>query len=217
MKKKLIIGHKIKLRKKVVDAGISTTFQRKIGISLPGRRVCVVLGICYDKDGKEFITITSLKHYLVEDHKMRFPIIDIPNDSKYFRVLKNRFQTIINEYPERKLTPAQFKDFKRKQARGDCYKVSYQLFSKLWRVKGVRLVHGNVVGQGTIKGLVYGHGWVELNGYVLDFSNGMYRCIPRDVYYAIGKIQKVIRYNKKQVREHAIKYQTYGAWESWIK
>ena len=96
---------------------------------------------------------------------------------------------------------------------GDCYEAAVQLLLRLG--EGALLVHGEVVGQGRIDGIRYGHAWVELNGSVLDPSNGMLRAFIAEEYFAIGKIDrtKLLRYSLHEAMEWMRKTEHYGPWE----
>ena len=56
------------------------------------------------------------------------------------------------------------------EGRGDCYQAAGRLVTSLG--SGAKLVHGMVEGQGHLKGLKFGHAWVEKGGKVYDYSNG---------------------------------------------
>jgi hypothetical protein len=96
---------------------------------------------------------------------------------------------------------------------GDCYKASFNLFLEMTSDSDALLVQGEATGQGAIKGVLFGHAWVESRGLVFDRSNGRDIIIPQSVYYAIGHINRVKKYNKAQVCKMIKKYGTYGPWE----
>ena len=98
----------------------------------------------------------------------------------------------------------------KKNATGDCFEAAGKLMMDLsWKdgadMRNVRLVHGEVAGQGSLKGTKFGHAWVEkterfpeLSGLtgsshcnlemVLDHSNGEEKEMPKAIYYWLGKI-----------------------------
>jgi len=90
---------------------------------------------------------------------------------------------------------------------GDCYAVHGRAF--LEGMSGL-LCHGTVwhsdVGW-------HEHCWIELNeDVVLDFSNGHQVAVRREIYYKIGKVKDIKRYNVEQARELTLKEGTYGPW-----
>lgn len=95
----------------------------------------------------------------------------------------------------------------KKSARGDCYEVHGKAI--LEGTPGL-LCHGTVwhpdVGW-------HGHCWIELNeDVVVDFSNGHRAVLRREVYYRIGKVKDVRRYDAEQARELVLREGTYGPW-----
>lgn len=103
-------------------------------------------------------------------------------------------------------------DIPEENKHGNCYVVAMNTFiEKPYQYK---LVHGIVTGQGAIEGIQYGHAWVEDGDTVIDNTVG--RKIPKDVYYAIGNIDYVHRYNLSEVAKMVDKYETYGPWDKKI-
>lgn len=86
---------------------------------------------------------------------------------------------------------------------------------------GLRLCHGQAVGQGKIAGIVHGHAWIEAEDYrtgniwCIDFSNGNQTVLPRETYYHIGQIdtRTVDRFDKHKTRRMLVAYNHYGPWE----
>ena len=84
----------------------------------------------------------------------------------------------------------------KKQKMGDCYEVAGRMailgLSKAPNGENFlgnpMVVHGEVEGQGKIKGIRYGHAWIEDDVYVYDFSNGRNLMLLKEVYYYLGKI-----------------------------
>ena len=91
----------------------------------------------------------------------------------------------------------------KKNATGDCFEAAGKLMMDLsWKdsadMSTVRLVHGEVVGQGSLKGTKFSHAWVERTEklpeeygkleMVLDHSNGEEKEMPKAIYYWLGKI-----------------------------
>lgn len=63
------------------------------------------------------------------------------------------------------------------KAEGDCYFAAARFLLSLGVDTDARLVHGEVTGQGDVAGVRYGHAWVEINGFVIDPSNGRKLCV----------------------------------------
>ena len=85
---------------------------------------------------------------------------------------------------------------------GDCFEAAGKLMMDL-SMSGedmcdVRLVHGEVAGQGPVEGIKFGHAWIEKTEklpevygkleMVLDHSNGEEKEMPKAIYYWLGKI-----------------------------
>lgn len=105
---------------------------------------------------------------------------------------------------------------------GDCYEAAFNwIFEHCINFtadrKGdpnIRLVHGEVTGQGKIRGVKYGHAWVEDGGVVIDQSSGKNLRMSRAEYYALGKIgSNVHRYTAVQARRKAVTTRVYGPWD----
>lgn len=106
-----------------------------------------------------------------------------------------------------------------KNKNGDCYVSAYRSLQEFTRkgVKKVKLVHGIVTGQGAIKGIQYGHAWIEMNGTVIDSSNGRNIVLPKRVYYTLGQIEVTREYTYDEALEQAARYGTYGPWDKVFK
>ncbi|NOR85228.1 hypothetical protein GQ473_03855 [archaeon] len=79
---------------------------------------------------------------------------------------------------------------------GDCYEVNGRHFIDNFQYDaGARLCHGTAIGYGKIKGVKFGHCWIELNDIlVIDISNGNNAHLLKSRYYEVGKITDVKRY-----------------------
>lgn len=123
---------------------------------------------------------------------------------------------IFDELPKKKLRvrPSEMK--KLASAFGDCYQVNGKYFlDHAYRNPNLRLVHGEVMGQGELQGISYGHCWCEEGGEVLDFSNGRDMKIDKRVYYALGQID---RFNNTYVYDQptfSVMISKYGHWGPW--
>lgn len=105
----------------------------------------------------------------------------------------------------------------RMSAQGDCYEAAgnYMMQAALeGDERKLTLVHGEVTGQGPLHGVKFGHAWVEIGGMVIDKSNGRNLKMPKEMYYAIGKIgSNTHRYTMKQFRRKAVQTGVWGPWD----
>ena len=113
----------------------------------------------------------------------------------------------------------------KKQKMGDCYEVAGRMAilglskapnGEMFLGKPM-VVHGEVEGQGKIKGLRYGHAWVEDDVYVYDFSNGKNLMLLKEVYYYLGKINqdkpKLYKYSFLEARQKMLQTGEFGPWD----
>ena len=99
--------------------------------------------------------------------------------------------------------------------KGNCYEAAARFVIGNARCPEIRLVHGEVTGQGPIAGIRYGHAWVEIGDAVIDPSNGRIVCARKDAYYAIGKITGgVALYSPAEARRLMLETLHYGPWET---
>ena len=84
---------------------------------------------------------------------------------------------------------------------GDCYQASYNYV--LDNPKAV-LVQGEVTGQGAIKGIKYGHSWVEVGNTVIDKSGSRNIKMSKDTYYKLGNITRVKKYKTNEVLKNVV-------------
>ncbi len=112
------------------------------------------------------------------------------------------------------------------KARGNCYQAAAELlmYSAILKRKKIDfegkpyLVHAEVSGKGPLEGIRFGHGWVEDDEFVYDFSNNIERVVPKQVYYLLGQVdtsdpKKYRRYSPEQAREKLLTTQHYGCWD----
>lgn len=100
---------------------------------------------------------------------------------------------------------------------GDCFHAAFNLFVER---PGATLCHGRPVYQGDGPGEAddgrYWHAWVEVDGVVLDHSNGRETEIPAVLYYGLGNIDEVDvrRYESREaVHYKASRYRHSGPWD----
>ena len=110
---------------------------------------------------------------------------------------------------------------------GDCFEVSARLIikSKQKELRGAKLCHGIVTGQGPLDGCKFGHAWLEyqiaINNeltitMVMDNSNGKSINLPAELYYRIGQISEksVERYSQDEVKKLLLSTGHYGPWKA---
>lgn len=109
----------------------------------------------------------------------------------------------------------------RQKANGDCYQAAGQyMMSKCqfdkFACDDMVIVHGEVMGQGQLMGVTFGHAWIESNNMVIDVSNGRNITLPIGIYYAIGMIGEIdnfIKYTWEEAREKITEFEHWGPWD----
>ena len=98
---------------------------------------------------------------------------------------------------------------------GDCYQAGGRLIMDMFGDKEHKLVHGMVNGQGMLEGKRYGHCWVESRNTILDHSNGRKLEIPKDIYYAIGRVnpKECFYYTPEEAAKFMVDEGHWGPWE----
>jgi len=115
---------------------------------------------------------------------------------------------------------------------GNCYEVHGRfMLNNLKEAKEYILVHAEVMGQGQLAGVPYGHCFLihEATDTVRDMSNGRDLKLPRVLYYHLGKIDqseywddtmghvsrtpKIYEYTREEAMEWMSKTGTFGPWE----
>ncbi len=113
-----------------------------------------------------------------------------------------------------------------KRRSGNCYQDAFNnllAFKEAHRYMGHWvLCHGvATLAAGPNAGKEFGHAWIETNGVVIDKG----RPLVKDVYYAIGKIRDVRRFEIKEALAFSLEEKHFGPWdnpaidkaEEWIK
>jgi len=102
------------------------------------------------------------------------------------------------------------------KAGGDCFEANGREFIELaTKDDTMKLVHGEVTGQGKVEGKRFWHCWIEVgNRTVLDFSERREITMDKDDYYEIGKIdeRQVKKYDHDTVLKNIIKHEHWGPW-----
>ena len=101
------------------------------------------------------------------------------------------------------------------EALGDCYQAGGRLIMNFFGDKEHKLVHGMVNGQGALEGMRYGHCWVESRDTVLDHSNNRKLEIPKQVYYALGRVnpKECKYYTPEEAAKFMVDKGHWGPWE----
>lgn len=112
---------------------------------------------------------------------------------------------------------------------GDCYEVSGRYMINHPNTKMI-LVHAEVIGQGQLEGIPYGHAFLldRETDMIHDYSNGRKLKMPRMVYYLLGKVEeeviwtpkgrkertpKIYYYSWEEVMNKMSEYGTFGPWD----
>ena len=97
---------------------------------------------------------------------------------------------------------------------GDCFVAAgrYILYSK---DDNEKLVHGVVEGQDELYGILFTHAWVERGNICIDKSNGKNLELPKNVYYALGKVREkyIKKYSKIETTKNLLKFEHWGPWD----
>lgn len=90
---------------------------------------------------------------------------------------------------------------------GNCYEIAAKLVAETFGE--LVLCHGIV--WHTKTGW-HGHAWAERGNLVIDLSNNKI-AMKRDLYYRIGKIRDVKRYDYQKTLKMMLKTKNFGPWE----
>jgi hypothetical protein len=101
---------------------------------------------------------------------------------------------------------------------GDCYDANGSFFMNNSIFPGgnskMRLVHGEVTGQGKMEGVKFGHCWVEDGNTVIDVSNGRDLRMPKAAYYALGRIgDNMHEYTHAEFIRKLNRFKHWGPWD----
>jgi hypothetical protein len=124
--------------------------------------------------------------------------------------------SIFDELPKKRVPVSPMEMSKLAASGGDCYKANGKYFlDNMYDEPDLVLVHGEVMGQGELSGISYGHCWCELNGEVLDFSNGREITLDKRIYYALGQIDRLNNLHIYTAEEFSERISEYGHWGPW--
>ena len=101
---------------------------------------------------------------------------------------------------------------------GDCYQAAgkYMMDRCMIGSCDIILVHGEVMGQGNLSGITYGHAWILDGGTVIDVSNGRNLQLAQRVYYALGQIDNIgniHEYTWEEARRLIVDFEHWGPWD----
>lgn len=96
---------------------------------------------------------------------------------------------------------------------GDCYEAAGNYMMNEGPKTNAILVQGEVLGQGPLEGIRFGHSWIEKGGMVFEVANGKNMWVPMDLYYRIGDITRTKKYTYGQAMKWMLKTGHYGPWE----
>ena len=99
--------------------------------------------------------------------------------------------------------------------KGDCYEAAgkYVVDQFVLGNDKLVLVHGTVIGTGgDVKGVGYGHAWVEDGETIFDKSNGRNLELPKVLYYHVGQITETQRYSFKEAQKAILDTGHWGPW-----
>jgi len=74
-----------------------------------------------------------------------------------------------------------------------------------------RLVHGTVMGQGSLEGVRFVHAWVEIDDWVYDVSQDILS--PKDYYYQLAEAEDMVSYTGTEAAVNSLKEKNWGPWE----
>lgn len=136
--------------------------------------------------------------------------------SRFLEALADDPTMIFDTLPKKKLRVSPKEMSRLASSGGDCYKANGQYFmDNAHRQPNLRLVHGEVMGQGELQGISYGHCWCEIDGDVLDFSNGREIRIDKRIYYAIGSIDRINNFHTYDLMEFNERLSEFAHWGPW--
>ena len=100
---------------------------------------------------------------------------------------------------------------------GDCFTIAGRQILNNYSSKDLVLVHGLVIGHGALHGVYHRHAWVEKDDQVIDCSTGKEIILPKEVFYALGRIEVIFRYSQEEALKKMLDYGFFGPWEEVLK
>ena len=99
--------------------------------------------------------------------------------------------------------------------KGKCFETAMYLWLELAE-KGKRpyMIHANII----IDGEPGAHAWVELDGYVFDYTQRD-ECKESFIenYYSQAQIQRIVKYDAKETLDKYLAYLNFGPWDNdWL-
>ena len=97
---------------------------------------------------------------------------------------------------------------------GKCYELNGKWFQENQHLPNIRLVHGEVMGQGELSGIPYAHCWVEIDDMVIDLTIPP-QCVPKATYYKVGQIDTLNNTHKYDFETYLDKILSHKHWGPW--
>ena len=99
---------------------------------------------------------------------------------------------------------------------GNCWEASFNKLIEMGSDPEVRLAHGLPTGTGgnAAKVGVYPHAWIEKGDKCWDCAIDDW--VHKAIYYCIGRIEYVVRYNHQEALRAIDSHGTFGPWETTI-
>jgi ribosomal protein S18 acetylase RimI-like enzyme len=149
------------------------------------------------------------------------------NNSHPFRMeWSNDLDRLTKIYDKRQQMQRNYEQRTAAQDFGDCYGAALRYMmdngSDPYSGSLLRLVHGEMAGQGPMKGKTFGHAWIEVHDpdndepMVIDPSGGRDLHMPISQYYSMGKINKLNNYhsyNHQEALGKALEHGITGPWD----
>ena len=112
----------------------------------------------------------------------------------------------------------------KKNTAGNCFEVSGRFalngVTEIYNQKFIGIpyvVQAEVLGQGSLENIRFGHSWVEDDFFVYDFSNGLNLIYPKQRYYMVGQVIEekptYFKYTFVQATKKMLDTGNFGPWD----
>jgi hypothetical protein len=115
------------------------------------------------------------------------------------------------------------------QGTGNCYEAAGTLAMNAHELglKNVEVIQATVMGRGSLEGQRFGHSWIEADGPTLppingvqfppfrnvyDWSSNNHVIMPQALYYHLGSVEDIHRYDLDQTMAQMVETEHYGPW-----
>jgi len=128
--------------------------------------------------------------------------------------------------------PPDSPDIPEEARKGDCYEAAFRFMGTVIQegatddmpqhvIDSMRLVHAEVMGQGRLDGVKFGHAYVVATlphglDFAYDYSNGQSISIPLGMYEKIGDIDRINNrhtYTYEEACKQMLRHMHYGPWD----